>query len=201
MAANTYFDEAYGEPPRRDGGPFNQWLSDSPWDPMGASNQGSNFPAPSVPQSSSTSHTFNSRSGNYAAFGDWRSTGLPSASDCETVPGGDSGYGGSLMPSNIDNTSIQGDERINSSIPDVENELGGFHLASHEPQTGLQFVPDASGDFSTSPSAGGNVQMCKECNAPMRTKSEMKYVPPFLPILRLCAAKANRKSQQASSEA
>lgn len=179
MANNTYFDDAFPEHPRRDGGPFGQWLTaDSPWDPMGASGQANPYPPPSVPQSSSTSHAFNSRAAQtYAGFNDWRSTGLPSASDCETVPGADSGYGGSLMPSNIDSTSIQGDDRINASIPDVETELGGFHLTSHDTQAGHQLLPDAAGDFSTSPSPEGNTQVCKECNLPMRTKSEMKFVP------------------------
>lgn len=181
MAAN-YFDDAFGEAPRRDGH-LSHWLENSPWDPMGVNNTPNSFSAPSVPQASSASTTLNPRGPNYAAFHDWRSAGLPSASDCETVPGGDSGYG-SLMPSNIDNSSIQGDDRINAGIPDVENELGGFHLAGHDTQASELdhfSVTDAPGEPSTSPTPSkNNQQMCTECNTPVRTKSEMKFVPPLV---------------------
>lgn len=174
MAAG-YFDDAYGEPTRRDG-PLTHWLENSPWDPMGVNSPPNTFTAQSVSQAPSASHIINPRA-DFGAFQDWRSTGLPSASDCETVPGGDSGYG-SLIPSSIDNTSIQGDDRINSSLPDVETELGGFHLTNHDTQaSGLQFnVTDAPGDFNTSPGPSRPQRMCTECNTPVRTTSEMKFV-------------------------
>lgn len=88
---------------------------------------------------------------------------------------GDSGYG-SYLPSNFDNTSNQGDERIQMSLPEVEHVLGGFHLTASDsqgPRAPINLDPNGA-DVPAAQSQAGPVQTCPDCNVPVRTKSEMK---------------------------
>lgn len=175
-----YFEDAYGfeAAPRRDVQEphyVSNWLgtSDSPWTAVGVNNHANALNTTSAPKPSPTSNMIHT-SGNFSAFQGWRNNPLP-PSDCETVPG-DSGYG-SYMPSNFDNSSIQGDDRVNASIPEVETEFNGFHLNSqdtHASRANFAISEPGATEFLPASSPTEFPKICTDCKVPVRTKSEMK---------------------------
>jgi hypothetical protein len=187
-----YFEDAafQGQEP-----PFglSNWLgTDSPWTPINSFSQSTSQPPPAPPQH--PQNPISTRQSLPGPFHSWRSQGQPS--DCETVPG-DSGYG-SFLPSNFDNASNQGDDRVQNSIPDVEHVLGGFHLAAADAQgPGAPLNLDHNGvDAAATSSQASPVQTCPDCNLPVRTKSEMnkhlqRHKKPHLCTYPDCSRSAN----------
>jgi hypothetical protein len=129
---------------------------DNPWNPIGMANHARLMP------------DFLTNRTNTAAFQGYRSTGIPS--ECDTVPG-DSAYG-SGVPASIEDRSVYDDDH-GSCIPNVEQELGCFHLNEQgigEAQYALETLPpglhenDNSSDYK---------YYCHDCNQRLKTKSEL----------------------------
>jgi hypothetical protein len=130
---------------------------DNPWNPIGMANHAR--PMPDI----LTNRT------NTAAFQGYRSTGIPS--ECDTVPG-DSAYG-SGVPASIEDMSVYDDEH-GGCIPNVEQELGGFHLSAQETgevQYALETLPPGLHENENS---SDYKYYCHDCNSPLKTKSELK---------------------------